>query len=560
MHQAFLRRTSWPFPQLLAIQLIFPILAACSAQPSGEAAQPPEAAEPTRSIEPPAPAELAPVPEVTAPEPRLPSLVARLNLQDEFGERTIVFDTANGPVKLRQLGYGSLMLKFGETVVYVNPWTQAADYQGLPKADQIWITDPLPEHLDVHAIRAVSHDSTQLIVDEASAALLQGLLPFIQLRGQVEISVDEIDLMAFSAFQAEMLPDGARLKPANSYLATYGDFSLLLAGQVHFIPQAGNIQGLDVALLSMDDLTSLSAEQAAAIARDLSPAAIFPYQYGDNHPTTLAQLLKDTPTMVVPLNASQSPGTKPLGIPPDRSAAIAELYLGGAEPAPELLTGLFGTQDQASSLLLPDLQTLAVSQLHINHNSYTDTTLLRLTNSVWNAGYGPLELWGQVAEDGEHHEVVQRIFDQNGDYQQREVGEFVFHPGHNHWHLDSFSLYELWSLQNDGSLDQVIATSGKVSYCLRDIRRQPHPDQAPRMGYGTCNYGRQGLSVGWADVYDYYLPGQTIDISGIPDGTYALMSIADPYNLIQESDETNNAIVMYLQIDEHRLSVLDSQG
>ena len=77
------------------------------------------------------------------------------------------------------------------------------------------------------------------------------------------------------------------------------------------------------------------------------------------------------------------------------------------------------------------------------------------------------------------------------------------------------------------------------------------------MGYGTCSYGRQGLSVGWADVYDHYLPGQSIDISGMPDGIYALISTADPYNLIQESDETNNAAVVYLEIRNLGVTILD---
>jgi L-ascorbate metabolism protein UlaG (beta-lactamase superfamily) len=534
------------------------LLGACSALTSSEASAPPEILlsvplEPQPAMDP--ISEVAPA----APEPVEPALVARLNWQDEFGERTIVFDTPGGTVKLRQVGFGSLMLKFGETVVHVNPWSEAADYESLPKADQIWITDPLPEHLDVHAIRAVSKDSTQLIVDEGSAQQLRGLLPFVQLRGEVQISLDEIDLMALTAFRAAMLPDGARLNPSNSYLATYKDFRILLAGQVHFIPAAGNVEDVDIALLSVDDLTSLSAEQAAEIAIALNPAAVFPYEYGDTDPSVLADILKDTRTMVVPLNASRDSGPKPLGVPPDRSSAIADLYLAGQEPAPELLAELFGARDLVVPLLLPDLQTLSVTQIRINHNSYTDTTLLRLTNSIWNAGFGPLELWGKVTADGASHTVVQRIFDQNGDYQERSVGEFVFHPGHNHWHLDSFSLYELWSLQQDGSLDSVVSTSGKVSYCLRDIRRNPHPEQAIYMGYGTCTYGRQGLSVGWADVYDYYLPGQSIDISGIPDGTYALMSTADPFNLIQESDETNNAIVIYLQIEERSVRVLDSK-
>jgi hypothetical protein len=80
------------------------------------------------------------------------------------------------------------------------------------------------------------------------------------------------------------------------------------------------------------------------------------------------------------------------------------------------------------------------------------------------------------------------------------------------------------------------------------------------MGYGTCTYGRQGLSVGWVDVYDHYLPGQSIDISGVPDGVYALISTADPFNLIQESDESNNAAVVYLEIKDLQVKILDRPG
>jgi hypothetical protein len=264
--------------------------------------------------------------------------------------------------------------------------------------------------------------------------------------------------------------------------------------------------------------------------------------------------------MVLPLNASEPLGPQPIGTPPERDLVISGLYLENQEPDPALLASLFDAHEQANPLLLPDLMTLPPYSLYITRNSSSDTSLLRLTNSVWNAGYGPLELWGRVVGDGSTHAVVQRIFQSDGSYQERTMGEFVFHPGHNHWHLESFSLYELWSLSERGTLDRVAATSDKVSYCLRDIHRNPHPDQAPRMGYGTCTYGRQGLSVGWVDVYDHYLPGQSIDISGVPDGVYALISTADPFNLIQESDESNNAAVVYLEIKGLQVKILDRPG
>ena len=486
-----------------------------------------------------------------------PGLMARLNWQGELGERTIVFDTPEATIKLRQAGYGSLILKLGDTIVHVNPWSEAADYSTLPKADQIWITDPLPEHLDVHAIRQISKDSTQLIVDPASARYLEGLLSFVPLRSGSPIVVDGIGVQAVPAYRAEMLPDGPRLHLGNSYLASFGDFRLFLAGEAHFIPDIEQIGSVDLALLTLDNISSLSPEQAAGIARALEPTILLPYQYQDQEPAILGQLLVGSGTMVLPLNASEATTPRAGGIAPDRSVAMTEIYLEGQEPDPALLDALFGAEQTEPTLLLPDLRTLEPSSLRIARFSSDGTTLLKLTNSVWNGGYGPLELIGVVdTESGTQH-VIQRILKDDGEYSEQSIGEFVFHSGHNHWHLDSFSVYELWTLQSNGMLDQVVATSGKVSYCLRDIHRSAQAEQIDRAGFTSCSPIRQGLSVGWTDVYQYYLAGQSIDITGLEDGTYALMSIADPFNLIQESDETNNGVVIYLEIRDAKVAVID---
>ena len=49
-----------------------------------------------------------------------------------------------------------------------------------------------------------------------------------------------------------------------------------------------------------------------------------------------------------------------------------------------------------------------------------------------------------------------------------------------------------------------------------------------------------GISIGYADVYNRSLPGQWADLTGLPSGQYWLEVIADPYDRIQESNETNN--------------------
>ena len=59
----------------------------------------------------------------------------------------------------------------------------------------------------------------------------------------------------------------------------------------------------------------------------------------------------------------------------------------------------------------------------------------------------------------------------------------------------------------------------------------------------------QGMTRGWADVYDWYLPGQYVEVTGVPDGVYILETLVDPDGLIEESDESNNCGSVYVRLE-----------
>jgi hypothetical protein len=56
--------------------------------------------------------------------------------------------------------------------------------------------------------------------------------------------------------------------------------------------------------------------------------------------------------------------------------------------------------------------------------------------------------------------------------------------------------------------------------------------------YNDCGTGTQGLSAGWADSYSRDLADQWVDVglAPLPDGDYVLRLVADPLNLISESE------------------------
>ena len=63
-----------------------------------------------------------------------------------------------------------------------------------------------------------------------------------------------------------------------------------------------------------------------------------------------------------------------------------------------------------------------------------------------------------------------------------------------------------------------------------------------------------GISSGWADVYNWFLADQFIEISGVRDGCYVLKTVVDPNDTVVEADATNNesSALIYLEGDSAR--------
>jgi len=207
-------------------------------------------------------------------------------------------------------------------------------------------------------------------------------------------------------------------------------------------------------------------------------------------------------------------------------------------------------------LLLPDLMTLPTASVDVRN--LPTGRVLRFSNTVWNGGEGPLELHGVTDVVTRRTRVVQRAYTAGGATAEWNVGEFVWHPTHTHWHLDSFADYQLWSLNEFGERETLVAVSTKVSFCMIDtdvvdVDNELRPE---RREYTGCGRGRQGLSVGWGDTYRSYLDGQSLPLGTAGDGLYALVSIANPNGRLRESDYGNNQAVVYLALAGNRVTLL----
>ena len=255
----------------------------------------------------------------------------------------------------------------------------------------------------------------------------------------------------------------------------------------------------------------------------------------------------------------------------------------GVAATAALIIALAGTVEAGSPLLLPDLRTVSpgTDALDLRVANKSGRIILRVSNMVGNSGEGPMELYSSTATatggpggltdctEGEFPEPVgadrdanQRIYedtDGNGDFDPAEdgvgqtpkVGCFEYHAAHDHWHFQDFAQFRLETA--GGEEIPGIEPSRKIGFCIFDGYPYPNfsgtPDEGTYSSSG-CNGGDpstgpdgMGLSVGWADLYHYFTPGQRLNITGVTRGTYCLVSVANPPNgpsQIQELDTANN--------------------
>jgi len=205
----------------------------------------------------------------------------------------------------------------------------------------------------------------------------------------------------------------------------------------------------------------------------------------------------------------------------------------------------FTTGSPAGTAQYPDLITLAPGDLHYDTATIDGTKhdVLRFSNTAWNAGQGHLELIGTTVNSKTR--VAQRVYNSDGGSTQTDIGEFVWHPSHNHWHFEGFAEYGLWTRAEydawlaSGRKNGAARKRGvKTTFCIIDTRRVlalPGSPTSPR--YTACGQTAQGMAIGWGDEYNSSLPDQWIDLGNarLADGAYVLRSVTDPDNRIIES-------------------------
>ena len=200
---------------------------------------------------------------------------------------------------------------------------------------------------------------------------------------------------------------------------------------------------------------------------------------------------------------------------------------------------------------------------------------LRFGNAVGNAGEGALEVRlkvsGAALAAAGQADWIQRVHRSDGTFEDVEVGPAVFHAFHGHYHYSGLATYTLHRYDLDtGVRGEQVGETRKAGFCFLDVsvlglgRAGTTP---PRFDGQGClqpqgsglPHDRElfmGIASQWFDLYDWQLAEQYVDVTGLDDGVYELVSEANSEGTLRETDLSNNAASVVLRLEGDSVDVL----
>lgn len=234
------------------------------------------------------------------------------------------------------------------------------------------------------------------------------------------------------------------------------------------------------------------------------------------------------------------------------SAALLVATAGGAREAGDSSRG-------SSSQRLPDLDQEAPRGLEVTYDQARRGYYLGFRSAVRNLGRGPLNVTarrpGTATPTMSVDQVIERSDAPHALVEAVGRLRYVRSPDHEHWHLLGFERYELRRQAGRAA----VVTDRKTGFCLGDRyrvrgRRLPARPASP-VYTERCGLGRthllaltQGISVGYGDDYEPTLEGQSLRLTGLPDGRYVLVHRVNVDRALRESKYGNNAASMLVEL------------
>ena len=207
------------------------------------------------------------------------------------------FTTASGKtIKFHALMHACIRIQYDGKEIQIDPVSKlgnrTVNYADMPKADYIFVTHEHGDHYDAGALKLLSGDKTQLVMNKRCADMYGS--------GKVMVNGDKLQLgditvEAVAAYNST--PGREQFHPKgrdNGYILTIDGLRIYIAGDTEDIPEMSTVNDIDIAFLPCNQPFTMTPEQLIRAAKVIKPRVLFPYHYGQTDLSTVPAALKGT--------------------------------------------------------------------------------------------------------------------------------------------------------------------------------------------------------------------------------------------------------------------------
>ncbi|NVK83656.1 MAG: MBL fold metallo-hydrolase [Cytophagia bacterium] len=212
----------------------------------------------------------------------LAALVFSLSLCAQSIDSPDKISTYQGDITIQPITHGSVVLKWEDQVIYVDPYGGGDLYKGIEAPTYILITDIHGDHMNPSTLEAINTSKAQLVVPQA----VKDQLPD-ELAAKAKVLSNGSDMRAagfnIAAIPMYNLPESEKAMHTkgrgNGYVITMGGKRLYFSGDTADIPEMRSLNNIDVAFVCMNLPYTMDINQAASAVLEFKPIIVYPYHY-----------------------------------------------------------------------------------------------------------------------------------------------------------------------------------------------------------------------------------------------------------------------------------------
>jgi L-ascorbate metabolism protein UlaG (beta-lactamase superfamily) len=187
-----------------------------------------------------------------------------------------------GDIEIQPLVHATMMIKWNNKTIYVDPYGGKKVFEGLAKPDIILITDIHQDHMNTATLDSIETSDAMFVVPQEVEKQLPDKFKknVTVMKNGAKNEVKGISIEAIPMYNLPEEPDSKHTKGrGNGYILELGGKRIYISGDAEDIPEMRKLKNIDVAFVCMNLPYTMDINQAASAVLEFKPKIVYPYHY-----------------------------------------------------------------------------------------------------------------------------------------------------------------------------------------------------------------------------------------------------------------------------------------